>query len=157
MWREKPLMWLCQAVAAMAAFFFVLSGAGWQWGQTLPADSVTYREATTACLTAIVLMQVVNVHLCRSRRTSVFSHSLFGNRLITAGIVAEIALILLIDYSPAGHALFGTAPLEWKAWLFVLPFAAAMLLLEEARKAFVRRPSSSRVIDFGFQPNVRRQ
>jgi magnesium-transporting ATPase (P-type) len=127
-----------QAIAAMAAFFFVLFGAGWEWGQALPADSTTYRQATTACLTAIVLMQVVNVHLCRSRRTSVFSVSSFSNRLITAGIVTEIVVILLIDYTPIGHALFGTAPITWTAWVFVLPFAMAMLLLEEGRKAFVR-------------------
>ena len=38
-------------------------------------------------------MQVVNVHLCRSRRTSVFSSSLFSNGLITAGIVAEMAFV----------------------------------------------------------------
>ena len=107
-------------------------------GTDTPADSTTYRQATTACLTAIVLMQVVNVHLCRSRRASVFSLPLFSNRLITAGIVAEIALILLIDYTPAGHPLFGTAPISWSAWLIVLPFAVAMLMLEEARKAFVR-------------------
>ena len=130
----------CQAIAAMSAFFFVLFGAGWEWGQTLHTDSATYRQATTACLTAIVLMQVVNVHLCRSRRTSVFSLSFFSNRLITAGIVTEIAVILLIDYTPIGHALFGTAPIGWTVWLIVLPFAIAMLVLEEARKAFVRSP-----------------
>jgi magnesium-transporting ATPase (P-type) len=97
-----------------------------------------YRQATTACLTAIVLMQVVNVHLCRSRTSSTFSLSPFGNRLITVGIAAEVVIILLIDYTPAGHFLFGTAPIGWSAWLIVLPFAAAMLVLEEARKAFVR-------------------
>ena len=136
--RAYVFLGSCQAIAAMAAFFFVLSGAGWEWGQTLPADSTTYRQATTACLTAIVLMQVVNVHLCRSRSTSIFSLSLFSNRLITAGIAAEIVVILLIDYTPAGHALFGTAPIGWSAWLIVLPFAIAMLVLEEARKALVR-------------------
>ena len=31
-----------------------------------PEIARLYRQATTACLTAIVLMQVVNVHLCRS-------------------------------------------------------------------------------------------
>jgi magnesium-transporting ATPase (P-type) len=81
---------------------------------------------------------VVNVHLCRSRRTSFFSSSPFSNRLITAGIVTEIVVILLIDYTPIGHTLFGTAPIAWTAWLIVLPFAMAMLALEEARKAFVR-------------------
>jgi magnesium-transporting ATPase (P-type) len=131
----------CQAIASMAAFYFVLSGAGWRWGQSLSADSVIYRQATTACLTAIVLMQVVNVHLCRSRRASIFSLPLFRNPLITAGIVAEIAIILLIDYTPAGQALFGTAPIGWSAWSIVLPFAIGMLMVEEARKAFVRSRS----------------
>jgi calcium-translocating P-type ATPase len=128
----------CQAIAAMAAFFFVLFGSGWRWGETMPADSEIYRRATTACLTAIVLMQVVNVHLCRARWTSLFSMPLFGNRLITAGIVTEIVLILVIVYTPAGHALFGTAPIAWSVWLFVVPFAIGMLLLEEARKALMR-------------------
>jgi magnesium-transporting ATPase (P-type) len=83
-------------------------------------------------------MQVVNVHLCRSRTASVFSFAPFGNRLITAGIVIEVAAILLIDYTPGAHALFGTATISWDAWLMVLPFGIAMLVLEEARKAFVR-------------------
>jgi calcium-translocating P-type ATPase len=128
-----------EAIAAMTAFFFVLVGAGWQWGQTLSSDDGVYRQATTACLTAIVLMQVVNVHLCRSRRTSLVVRPLFGNGLITAGIVAEVALILLIDYTAVGNALFGTARIAFASWAVVLPFAVAMLLVEEARKGIVRR------------------
>jgi magnesium-transporting ATPase (P-type) len=133
----------CQAIASMAAFFFVLSGAGWRWAQSLSVDSVTYRQATTACLTAIVLMQAINVHLCRSRRRSIFSLPLFRNRLIAAGIFAEMAIILLIDYTPAGQALFGTAPIGWRAWLIVLPFAVGMLILDEARKGFLRYTAPS--------------
>ena len=127
-----------QALAAMAAFFFVLAGTGWQWGQVLSMNDVRYRQATTACLTAIVLMQVVNVHLCRSRRTSIFSRPLFSNGLITVGIVAEVALILVINYTALGNAVFGTAAIGYEAWLVVVPFAATMLAFDEARKAFVR-------------------
>jgi calcium-translocating P-type ATPase len=132
-----------EAAAAMSAFFVVLAAAGWPSHQELSASSVLYRQATTACLTAIVCMQVVNVHLCRSRRTSIFSRRFFENPLITLGIVAEIALILSIDYSAPGRALFATAPIGFGAWLVILPFAGAMLALEEARKAFVRRRASS--------------
>jgi calcium-translocating P-type ATPase len=136
-----------QAIAAMATFFFVLSAAGWEWGQSLSADSTTYRQATTACLTAIVLMQVVNVHVCRSPTASIFSLTLFGNTWITAGIAAEIVIILLIDYTPAGHFIFGTAPIGWSAWLLVVPFATTMLILEEVRKALMRvRARSLRVL-----------
>jgi magnesium-transporting ATPase (P-type) len=127
-----------EAAASMAAFFFVLAAAGWQSGQELSASDTLYRQATTACLTAIGIMQVVNVHLCRSRRTSIGSRPLFGNSLITAGIVAEIALILAIDYTAAGNAMFGTAPTGYGAWFVALVFAAAMLTFEEVRKAFVR-------------------
>jgi magnesium-transporting ATPase (P-type) len=77
-----------EAIGAMAAFAFVLVGAGWRRGDQLASTDVLYRQATAACLTAIVLMQVVNVHLCRSRRTALSSLPLFNNRLITAGIVA---------------------------------------------------------------------
>ena len=90
-------------------------------------------------------MQVVNVHLCRSRRTSVFSLPLWSNGLITAGIVTEIVLILLIDYTSVGHALFGTAPIGWRVWAIMLPFAGGLLMLEEARKALARSSSPSPV------------
>jgi magnesium-transporting ATPase (P-type) len=128
-----------EAVAAMSAFSFVLLRAGWHRGDSLSTDDVLYRQATTACLSAIVLMQVVNVLLCRGRRRSLFSGAIFGNRLIAAGIVAELALILLIDYTAAGNALFGTSPIGLEAWVVVLPFALAMLTLEEVRKGIVRR------------------
>jgi hypothetical protein len=54
------------------------------------------------------------------------------------GIIAEVALILLIVYTAGGNALFGTAPIEYRVWLFVLPFALSMLMLEEGRKVIVR-------------------
>jgi magnesium-transporting ATPase (P-type) len=136
--RAYLFLGLLEAAAAMAAFFFVLVAAGWQFGQDLSTSDVLYREATTACLTAIVLMQVVNVHLCRSRRTSIVSRPFFGNFLITAGIVAEVALILAIDYTAPGNSIFGAAPIGYEVWLVVLPLAAAMLVLEEMRKAIVR-------------------
>ena len=68
-----------------------------------------------------------------------FFQSLLENRLILAGVAAEIVLILLIDYSPWGNALFGTLPISAEVWLFMIPFALAMLLLEELRKWWVRR------------------
>jgi calcium-translocating P-type ATPase len=141
--RAYAFLGVLEAFAAMAAFFFVLYGAGWQWGAQSSADDVPYRQATTACLTAIVLMQVVNVHLCRSRRRSVLSRPVFENRVIWAGIVSEVALILLIDYTSPGNAIFGTIPIGPGTWAFVLPFALTMLLLEEMRKAIVRRRESA--------------
>lgn len=66
------------------------------------------------------------------------SQPLSDNRLITTGIVVELALILLIDYTPGGNAVFGTAPIPFGVWVFVMPLAAAMWGLEEWRKAVAR-------------------
>ncbi|MCR4304810.1 MAG: cation-transporting P-type ATPase [Gallionella sp.] len=130
-----------EAIAAMAAFFFVLHGGGWQYGQMLGHHDNLYLQATTACLSAIIAMQVVNVFLCRHPTLSAFSRSHRRNRLIWYGIVFELSLLLLITYTPWGKALFGTAPLGIEVWLFIAPFGIVMLLLEELRKAVVRKRS----------------
>ncbi len=86
-------------------------------------------------------MQVVNVFLCRSARESALAQNPLRNRLILFGLAVEIALILVIVYTTPGNRLFGTAPVALEVWLYVLPFAAAMLLFEELRKLAVCRAS----------------
>ena len=140
--RAYLFLGILEAAAGMSAFFFVLVSAGWQYGQPIDPGSpyaTTYRQATTACLAAIVVMQIINVFLCRSETKSVFQRGLLRNRLILAGIAVELALLAVISYTPVGAALFETAPLAAAVWGFVLPFAGGMLLLEEARKWIVRR------------------
>ncbi len=136
-----------EAAAAMGAFFFVLHRGGWRHGATLGAQDPLYLGATAACLSAIVVTQIVNVQLCRDERASALTLPLFGNRLILAGIAVEIFIILLLDYTPFGHALFGTARFAAETWLFMLPFAVAMLAIEEGRKALARRRSPRREAD----------
>jgi calcium-translocating P-type ATPase len=137
--RSYGFLGVLEAVTAMAAFFLVLSAGGWAYGQALPAADPLYRQATAACLTAIVVMQVANLFLCRSDRESAFRFGLLGNWLIPAGIAVELVAILLIVYSGPGQLLFGTGAVPASAWLFVLPFAIGMVLLEETRKWIVRR------------------
>jgi magnesium-transporting ATPase (P-type) len=128
-----------QAVAAMAAFFFVLNGGGWRYGEALAATDPLYLQATTVCFITIVVMQIANVFLCRSSRLSILALGVFSNRLVLAGILAEVAIALLIVYTSSGNALFGTAALPADVWLLPLPFAFGMLILEEGRKWLVRR------------------
>jgi len=127
-----------EAVASMAAFLFVLHTAGWAYGTPLLTDEPLYLHATTACLSAIIALQVVNVFLCRSPDRSLRSTGLFGNPLILWGALLEVTLVLAIDYTALGNRVFGTAPIGSEVWLFMIPFAAAMLSLEELRKLVVR-------------------
>ena len=135
--RAYLFLGVIEAIAAMAAFFFVLHGSGWTYGQALAPSHPLYLQATTACLSAVIVMQIVNVFLCRSASRSVWSMRLVGNPLILWGVLLEIALILVIDYTTWGNVIFGTAPISGRVWLFVLPFAAGLLVLEELRKWLV--------------------
>ena len=60
-----------------------------------------------------------------------------GGGLIFAGIAAEIALIVLIVYTPWGNGLIGAAPLSSATWLFFILFGLGLFALEEFRKLIV--------------------
>ncbi|MCX7100150.1 MAG: cation-transporting P-type ATPase [Methylobacter sp.] len=135
--RAYLFLGMLEAIVSMAAYFFVLHTGGWHWGQDLNARDPLYLQATTACLSAIIVMQIVNVFLCKTPGRSVFNVKMFDNPIILWGIVVEIALILSIDYTDWGNRIFGTLPIAQDVWLFILPFALLMLLLEELRKLLV--------------------
>lgn len=140
--RAYLFLGLIEAAAAMSAYFFVLHSSGWHWGDILNPGNVVYRQATTACLSAIVIMQVANVYVCRSERGALKRGSFVTNRVILTGIATEITTILLIDYWVVGQRIFATEAISLSVWMLVMPFAAALIALEEARKAMMRSWSS---------------
>jgi len=128
-----------EAAGAMAVYFIVLASAGWQHGTRLgPADPL-YLQATTACLVTIVVMQMMNLLLCRHPLKSSLSSGLSGNPYLLPGLIAELGAILFIVYTVVGNWLFGTAAVGLEVWLLALACAVLMGFLEEARKAWLRR------------------
>ncbi len=123
-----------EAAAAMFGFFYVLTSGGWRWGEMLSAGNPLYMQATTACLTAIVVTQVANVFACRSFKESVFDIGFFSNRLIFAGIAFELLFQLFIVYHPLGNRIFSTRPVTLKTWIVLIPFAVMLFAAEETRK-----------------------
>ena len=137
--RAYLFLGLIEAAAAMIAFLFVLKRGGWTYGQSLASSDSLYLSATAACLSAIIVMQSVNVFLCRSSVQSVFTRQILNNRLILWGVALEIVSLLLINYTPWGNSLLQTAPVPAELWLLLIPCAVAMVALEELRKWAVRR------------------
>jgi sodium/potassium-transporting ATPase subunit alpha len=126
-----------EAAAAMASYFYILIQGGWSWGETPPA--LLYHQATTACLTAVIVTQIANGFVCRSPFASVFSLGLFSNRLLLVGMLIEVGLQLIIVYTPFGQRIFATAALPLSVWLFAMPFAVLLFAADESRKAWARR------------------
>ncbi|MEN2985048.1 MAG: cation-transporting P-type ATPase [Thermodesulfovibrionaceae bacterium] len=123
-----------EAMAGLFGYFYVLKSGGWQWGEALSANSILYMQATTACLTGIVLAQVANGFVSRSFKESVFGLGIFSNKLLLIGIIFELLLQLFIVYHPWGNSIFSTHPISLNVWLILIPFAAVLFTVEEGRK-----------------------
>ncbi len=137
LWRAYAFLGPIEAAAAMTGYFFILWQGGWSWGQV--PSLLLYQQATTACLTAVIVTQIANGFVCRSPRQSVWSLGWLTNRLLLIGIVVEIGLQLAIVYSPLGQRVFATAALPIYAWLVAIPFALLLFAADEARKALLCR------------------
>ena len=59
--RSYLFLGIIEAATAMAAFFFVLLSGGWHYGEILRLDDPLYLRATTACLSAIIAIQIVGL------------------------------------------------------------------------------------------------
>ena len=112
---------------------------GWQYGEFLVTVDPLYRQATTACLAAIVVAQMVNVFLCRHPRVAAIDFPLTQNPLLLLGLGVELALILAIVYTPPGNEIFATQAFAPAAWGLMVVLALAFAVLEETRKYLVRR------------------
>jgi magnesium-transporting ATPase (P-type) len=136
---------VAEAALALLAFFWTYWLAGWRPGLTMAASGALYRRATTMTLAGIVATQVGNVFACRTDRTSVLRIGLFGNRLVLAGIAAEVGILAGLILLPPLRQAFGLEPLGPAEWGLLCLFPPVMLFLEEGRKWVVRtagRPRS---------------
>ncbi len=137
----RAYLWLgmLEAAASLFVFFFVLHQAGWEYGTMLDKADPFYQQATTACLAAIVMAQIINLFVCRHSRDSAFPLKLSYNPLLWLGIFVEVVLILLVVYTPWGNILFGTHPLGLSVWGLMIVLALGIGILEELRKWMARR------------------
>ena len=142
----RAYLWLglLEAGVALTAFFFILDLGDWHYGEELAKLNPLYLQATTACLAAIVVVQMLNVFVCRHPRQAAIGFSLAENRLLQLGLAVELGLILLIVYTPLGNSAFATAAFDSSAWLLIIALALAFAGLEELRKYLVRHWSGSR-------------
>ncbi len=133
---------MIQAAAGFFSYFVVLFSNGWQWGDSLANNDPVYRTAITAFFASIIICQIADVLICRTRRQSILRVGFFSNKLVWIGIAAELTLLAAISYIPAFNTFFGTAPLEpWHLCLSI-PFAIAILVGDEIRRIFVRNENS---------------
>ena len=141
LWKAFGWYGLMASLFATLAYFFVNWRAGWP-SQPLAATGHTYVLATTMTLAAIVFSQIGAVFNCRTNTESLFKVGFFSNRRVLFGIVAEIVIILALVYLPILQGLFHTTGIELQDWLFLIAIPLPIILLEELRKAWLRRKAA---------------
>lgn len=136
----KGFLWygMLEATISMGAYFFVNFLHGWP-AVPLASGGPVYRLATTMTLAATIFCQIGMVMNCRTTRQSVFKIGIFSNKKILLGILVEVLLICAFSYVPFLQAIFNTAPIGLRDWAFLIVLPLAVLMIEEFRKAVVRK------------------
>jgi sodium/potassium-transporting ATPase subunit alpha len=130
---------MIQAAAGFASYFLVLTRNGWKWGDELLSNDPVYTQAVTAFLAAIIITQIADVLLSRTRRVSVFNAGLFKNRLVLFGILTELILLSVVMYVPFVQKFFGTNSVMFSALLLAALFALVLFFSDEFRKYLGRK------------------
>lgn len=95
-------------------------------------------KAWTISLTVLAVFQWFNAWNCRHESKSIFQMNPFSNKWLMAATATIICLQLLAIYNPFMQQFLRTAPLKLSEWLVIIPVAASIVLIEEARKFFYR-------------------
>ncbi len=135
------LLWygVIESIASMSAYFFVNWQHGWPAVPLAAAGTKVYLMASAITLAGVVATQVGSVFACRTDKISIFRIGFTSNRLVLVGIGLELALLVSLVYTPFLHNVFNTAPLELTHWVYVFAWTPVIFLLDELRKAFLRR------------------
>jgi len=128
-----------EAAAGFFCYFAVLQDGGWSFGQDLPFTDPLYMNAITAFFTAVIICQIANVFVSRTRRQSILAKGFFSNRMVLLGIVSELTILAFIIFNPLVNTIFNTAPISMRYVMMAVPFALILLFVDELRKLGIRK------------------
>jgi len=106
---------------------------------TTARHALALGEAQTLCVTSITFTQIFYLLNCRSLRDSFFAQGVFSNPAIFIGIGLLLLLQSCFIYLPPLQALFATAALDARAWLYAMAAGAVVLPVISLDKWFRNR------------------
>lgn len=94
---------------------------------TSAIHAIALSEAQTLCVTSIIFTQIFYLLNCRSLKSSLFDQGFFSNPSIFIGIGILLMLQACFIYLPLMQTLFGSMPLDGRAWMFAMTAGAVVL------------------------------
>jgi magnesium-transporting ATPase (P-type) len=127
----KLIVWRCLFVGG-AMIGAMLGQQAWTRGRGGSVD-----RGHTMAMNTLVLMQCAYVLNCRFfSRSSATWRALVGNRWLLAMVTLNIALQVIITYTPGIQGAFSTQGIDGIEWLRILLFAVVLFILVELEKAY---------------------
>jgi len=94
---------------------------------TRAMHALALSEAQTLCVTSIIFTQIFYLLNCRSLHSSLFAQGFFSNPSVFIGIGILLMLQACFIYLPLLQTLFGSTPLDGRAWMFAMTAGAVVL------------------------------
>ncbi|RBY87733.1 cation-transporting P-type ATPase [Blastococcus sp. TF02A-30] len=130
--RALTVLGPVEATVAMGAFLTVLLGAGWSYGEPVPAG--TLAGASGAAFTAVVLGQFANAFACRSTSRPAWRLGWRSNPLLVWAVAVELVVLLALLLVPLLADLLGQSAPPLPGLLVALAAVPAVLLADAAAK-----------------------
>jgi Ca2+-transporting ATPase len=104
-----------------------------------PSSKYGIAHSETLTFTAFVIFQMFSVFNCNSRTRSAINRDLKKNPFLLMAVTASVLLQLCVVYVPPLQVMFHTVPLDLRDWALILGCGLLVLIVEETRKAVVRK------------------
>lgn len=123
-------------IAAMTMLAFIASfvAVGWAPGDAFPAGPALL-AASGAAFMAVVLGQAANAFACRSATRWPGAVGWFTNRLLIPAVAIDLALALVMIFTPQIAGVLGQAPPPPLGWVVACAAIAVVLVVDAAYKA----------------------
>nr|XP_021510721.1 potassium-transporting ATPase alpha chain 2 [Meriones unguiculatus] len=110
------------------------------YGQEWTRYQRKYLEWTgyTAFFVAIMVQQIADLIIRKTRRNSIFQQGLFRNKVIWVGIASQIIVALILSYGLGSVTALSFTMLRVQYWFVAVPHAILIWVYDEMRKLFIR-------------------
>uniref|UniRef100_A0A5F7ZTK4 Sodium/potassium-transporting ATPase subunit alpha n=1 Tax=Macaca mulatta TaxID=9544 RepID=A0A5F7ZTK4_MACMU len=92
----------------------------------------------TAFFVGILVQQIADLIIRKTRRNSVFQQGLFRNKVIWVGIASQIVIGLVLSYGLGSVTALSFTMLRAQYWFVAVPHAILIWVYDEVRKLFIR-------------------
>ncbi|KAB0390815.1 hypothetical protein E2I00_000879, partial [Balaenoptera physalus] len=110
------------------------------YGQEWTSYQRRYLEWTgyTAFFVGIMIQQIADLIIRKTRRNSIFQQGLFRNKVIWVGIASQVIIALILSYGLGSIVALNFTMLRPQYWFVAVPHAVLIWVYDEVRKLAIR-------------------